>query len=128
MECEFSEFSYGYAAIKEAEAALVQHYRPTAAPTLPSLRQEAGLGYDVELRYVGFALMLQVKRCQYVSRSHPRSITWAAMGGTHYRFTVDVTGHQHTTLRALETRLRSSRIASEILYAAPLFHQRTEFD
>lgn len=37
MDFDFSEFSYGYVAIREAESVLSEVYRSAGAPVLPSL-------------------------------------------------------------------------------------------
>lgn len=126
MDCDFSEFSYGYAAIREAEAELAQIYQSLGAPILPSLKQEEKLGYDARINTVGYCLFLQFKRVEYVSRAHPASPTWPAAGGRHFRFSIDSDGHQHQALVALETSLVGS--AGDIYYTAPSFHRQREFD
>lgn len=115
MECKFSEFSYGYAAIREAESELALVYRANGAPVLPSLVAEEQLGWDAKQRFVEYALFLQFKRVQYVSRRHPSSRTWPHVGGRHYRFAIDTNGHQHQALLQLEAQLRSGAEAGEDL-------------
>lgn len=128
MDCDFSEFSYGYAAIREAEAELTAIYRSTGAPVLPSLVQEEKLGWDAKLRYVEYCLFLQFKRVEYVSRRHPASPTWPSVGRPHYRFSIDTDGHQHAALVDLEYSLAVGSDPGHIYYAAPAFHLQREFD
>lgn len=128
MDCDFSEFSYGYAAIREAEAELANIYRSAGAPVLPSLLQEEKLGWDAKLQYVEYCLFLQFKRVEYVSRSHPASPTWWSVGGPHYRFSIDTDGHQHAALVNLEAALATGADPGHIYYAAPGFHRQHEFD
>jgi hypothetical protein len=128
MECDFSEFSYGYAAIREAEAELTAIYKTAGAPVLPSLLQEEKIGWDAKLQYVEYALFLQFKRIEYVSRPHPASPTWWAAGGPHYRFSIDTDGHQHRALVDLETRLAFGSDPGHVYYAAPGFHRQHDFD
>lgn len=127
MQCEFSEFSYGYAAVREAESELAGMYKQSGAPTLPSLVEEATVGYDAKVPLVRYALFLQFKRSEYISRGHPDSPTWWHFGAPHYRFQIDVSGHQHRELRVLETRLGTS-FPGDVLYAAPMFYRQSEFD
>lgn len=128
MDCDFSEFSYGYAAIREAEAELANIYRSAGAPVLPSLLQEEKLGWDAKLQYVEYCLFLQFKRVEYVSRPHPASPTWWSVGGPHYRFSIDTDGHQHAALVNLEAALDTGEDPGHIYYAAPGFHRQHEFD
>lgn len=128
VDCEFSEFSYGYAAIREAEADLSAVYRAAGAPVLPSLLQEEHLGWDVSLRYVEYALFLQFKRPQFVSRRHPASPTWPQVGVPHYRVAIDTDGHQHAALAALQHSLSVGGEHGNVYYAAPVFHTQFDFD
>lgn len=128
MDCDFSEFSYGYAAIREAEAELATIYRRAGAPVLPSLLQEEKLGWDAKMQYVEYCLFLQFKRVEYVSRRHPASPTWGSVLGPHYRFSIDTDGHQHAALITLEAALAAGTDPGHIYYAAPAFHRQQEFD
>lgn len=128
MECEFSEFSYGYAAIREAEAELTQVYQSAGAPVLPSLLQEEKLGWDAHLEFVDYALFLQFKRVDFVSRRHPDSPSWDHVAGKHYRFAIDTDGHQHAALCELERNLASFAVPAHVYYAAPTFYRQIEFD
>ena len=128
MDCDFSEFSYGYAAIREAESELASIYHAAGAPVLPSLLAEEKLGWDAKLEFVEYALFLQFKRSEYVSRRHPASPTWWAVGGPHYRFSIDTDGHQHRALANLESSLAAGSDPGHVYYAAPGFHRQSEFD
>ncbi|MCU1376993.1 MAG: hypothetical protein JWO68_4279 [Actinomycetia bacterium] len=128
MEADFSEFSYGYAAIREAESILDGVYTSAGAPVLPSLIKEEKLGWDVHLAYVEYALFLQFKRSSFVSRRHPSSPTWPGVGSRHYRYSIDTDGHQHQALLKLENDLSKSAGSGNVYYAAPMFHGQDEFD
>lgn len=128
MDCDFSEFSYGYAAIREAEAELATIYRSAGAPVLPSLLQEEKLGWDAKLQFVEYCLFMQFKRVEYVSRRHPASPTWSHVGGPHYRFSIDTDGHQHDALVSLESALATGADPGHIYYVVPGFHMQHEFD
>lgn len=126
MDCQFSEFSYGYAATSEAEAIAGQYFARAGAPVFPSLRAEAELGWDVRLdTTVEWSLFLQFKRPEFVSRRHPGSPTWdAASVGKHFRVKVDTDSGQHMRLVELENDLK----IGDVLYAAPLFWQAKDFN
>ncbi|GHF22640.1 hypothetical protein [Pseudolysinimonas yzui] len=128
MDAEFSEFSYGYAAIREAEVGLGTIYKLAHAPKLPSLVEEELLGWDVHLAFVDYALFLQFKRPAFVSRRHPKSPTWDGVMAPHYRYSIDTDGHQHRALLRLEEKLALSPGTGDIYYAAPVFHRQLEFD
>lgn len=110
MDCTFSEFSYGYAAVREAETDLAAAYEPGEAVD------------DTQL--VDYVLFLQFKRIDYVSRRHPASPTWKHVGRRHFRFAVDTDGPQHRALVELESKLPRG----DVYYSAPLFHTDREFD
>ena len=60
MRPGFSEFSYVYALTE----ALVDDQRYLIQPTFPTQREEAKVGYNLELRFPGFSLFLQFKLMQ----------------------------------------------------------------
>jgi hypothetical protein len=95
---------------------------------LPSLLQEEDLGYDAQVPFVDYALFLQFKRTEYVSRRHPASPTWDYVNMPHYRFSIDTNGHQHAALARLEVRLNADPGSGEVFYAAPRFHLQADFD
>lgn len=128
MQADFSEFSFGYAAIREAESDLNAVYLRNGAPILPSLPHEEALGWDVNLPCLGYALFLQFKRAEFISRRHPDSPTWGHVGSKHYRFSIDTDGHQHQRLLELEKRIISGSIVGDVYYVAPTFHGKNEFD
>lgn len=128
MNCEFSEFSYGYAAIRHAEVDLFNMFGPGSFPFQPSLRAEATHGWDVRLAFPGFALLMQFKLSSFIGRPHPRSPTWGAVSTPHYRFAVDTRHHQFRALLALEQEMRRLRVPGDVLYAAPNFRTVNEFD
>lgn len=129
MDARFSEFSFGYAAIREAENALSEVYRTAGAPTLPSLKSEEQLGYDAEVPTLEYALFLQFKRQAYVSRRHPSSPTWDQVQNPHYRFAIDTGDNQHQRLLKLEQELTNNpQAVGNVYYVAPRFHEQADFD
>jgi hypothetical protein len=127
----FSEFSYGYGAIREAEAFLVAAGQAaTKAPLLPNLRIEHRLGYDAQLTHAGYVLLLQFKLPEYVSRRHPMSPTWDAAGAPHLRVSIDTASKQHATFLQLASTTAQPAIGTrmDVLYLAPDFWGITVFD
>ncbi len=136
---EFSEFSYGYAVVRQAEDLLTTMGAPlVGAPTLPSLLKENTVGYDAELVMVDFALFLQFKRSFFVSRRHPQGVcgivnggphcTWAHWQTEHYRFDVDTNSDQFVIMRGYETDISLGYRSGLSLYVAPAFHHQSELD
>jgi hypothetical protein len=128
MECEFSEFSYGYAAIRQAEADLTAVFSQPGPPLQPSLRDEASLGWDVGLLVPGFVAFMQFKLSEFIVRGRRDSPTWPAVGAPHHRFAIDTTHHQFEALLLLENRMRRGRIFGDVLYLAPCFSKYSQFD
>lgn len=128
MDADFSEFSYGYAAIREAEIEFGKTYKLAGAPKLPSLVEEENLGWDVRLAFVDFALFLQFKRSVFVSRRHPKSPTWHGPNTAHYRYAIDTDGHQHQALLRLQSDLAAVPGSGDVYYSAPVFHRQADFD
>lgn len=130
---DFSEFSYGYAVVHEAEDLLTTMGAGlVSAPTLPSLLKENTVGYDANLESVNFALFLQFKRSFFVSRQHTSGAcgyigpephcTWAFWNTEHYRFDVDMSSNQFRVMRGYETDIALAYRTGRSLYAAPAFH------
>ncbi len=124
MRSLISEFSYGFALTHE----LVLSLGPlVAAPILPSLIEEgrSGGGYDVKLEAPGIPLFLQFKRSERLSRSSAREIKAGAPLGVPF-FRVAITARrdsdQHDMLLELDEP------PNIVLYAAPMFHLKEEFD
>lgn len=128
MKTEFSEFSFGYAAIREAESALAAVYKQAGAPVLPSLLMEEKYGWDANLPMVEYALFLQFKRPVFVSRRHAKSPSWSYVGDRHYRFAIDTGELQHRRLLELESECASKGRRADVYYVAPLFHRQPDFD
>lgn len=134
---DFSEFSYGYAVVREAEIALAAAGAAlSAAPTLPSLLRENTVGYDAHLVTVNFALFLQFKRSFFVSRQHTQGwcgysgadphCTWAYWAAEHYRFDVESDSNQFAAMRGYEADIDAGRRSGLSLYVAPAFHRDHE--
>jgi hypothetical protein len=128
VHSDFSEFSYGYAAIHEAELELSAIYKQAGAPKLPSLVEEKDLGWDVRLAFVDFVVFLQFKRSEWISRRHPDSPTWGGVNAKHYRYGIDTSGHQHRALLRLEDELNAQPGNGNVYYVAPVFHTQSAFD
>lgn len=134
---DFSEFSYGYAVVRQAEDLLATIGAGlVGAPTLPSLLKENTVGYDAELVAVDFALFLQFKRSFFVSRQHTQGpcgyvggephCTWAYWNTEHYRFDVDTDSNQFHAMRGYETSIALGYGKGLSLYLAPAFHKETD--
>lgn len=124
----FSEFTFGYAAIREAESTLAQIYRSAGAPVLPSLRLEATHGWDAKVPMLEYALFLQFKRPEFISRRHPGSPTWDHIGNPHYRFAIRTGEHQYQRLLELENDIANGAEVGDVYYVAPRFHRQADFD
>lgn len=128
MDADFSEFSFGYAAIREAESTLTAVYGAAGAPVLPSLQLEEKRGWDAKVPTLDYALFMQFKRPTFVSRRHPSSPTWDQVGNPHYRVAIHTGEHQHQRLLELENELSSDALAANVYYVAPRFHLQADFD
>jgi hypothetical protein len=95
-----SEFSFGYAFLHEQTLA---HWNNlTAAPILPSLQQEANVGWDAHLPLEGEAFFYQFKLSEYLFRSNARFIDNGTYNSPYYRVTLHrrENNRQHRLLRA----------------------------
>jgi hypothetical protein len=124
MKSLISEFSYGFALTHELVSALGSL---SAAPVFPSLIEEgrAGGGYDVKLEAPGLPLFLQFKRSDCLSRRSAREIRAGAPLTTPYyriEITAKADSDQHEMLIDLD------QLPNLVFYAAPMFHQKGEFD
>lgn len=124
MKSLISEFSYGFALTHELVLALGNL---TAAPIFPSLIEEgrAGGGYDVKLAAPGIPLFLQFKRSDCLSRRSAREIQSGAPLTTPFywiEITAKADSAQHEMLIDLD------EAPNLVFYAAPMFHQKVEFD
>jgi hypothetical protein len=119
---DISEFSYGYAVTE----ALVRRWRPNldTAPVFPSLIEEGGLGYDVNLVRRGVPYFLQFKLSDCMVRGTVYEARQGLLDVPFYRMLLRPSRHsqQHQLLCDLEARGRIVR------YVAPMFHRATEFN
>lgn len=119
MRSDFTEFSYGFAALNE----LVTQFPGTgglhAAPMLPTLRDENTLGYDARLDSVHGVFFLQFKCAMRLTR--PRAKQWPAYGQPYYAFDLRNTWRspQHDALCRLQGALP---FAGHVAYVASAFH------
>lgn len=124
MRSLISEFSYGFALTHELVLSLGSL---AAAPVFPSLIEEgkAGGGYDVKLEAPGLPLFLQFKRSERLTRGTAREIKAGAPLSLPYH-RIALTGRrdsdQHDMLIELD------QAPNAVFYAAPMFHQKEEFD
>lgn len=122
VDCDFSEFSYGYACIREAEGVIATAYAQAGAPHLPSLKEENKVGWDAAINTtMDYALFLQFKRPEFVSRQHPQSRTWPHAGSKHYRVSIDTDHAQHAALTNLEHQITTGVKKGDVFYVAPTF-------
>lgn len=124
MRSMISEFSYGFALTHELVLSLGSL---VAAPVFPSLIEEgkAGGGYDVKLEAPGLPLFLQFKRSEKLTRGSAREIRAGAPLTLPYHriaLTARRDSDQHDMLIELD------QAPNFVFYAAPMFHQKEEFD
>lgn len=124
MRSLISEFSYGFALTHELVLSLGSL---VAAPVFPSLIEEgkAGGGYDVKLEAPGLPLFLQFKRSECLTRGTAREIKSNAPLTLPYHriaLTARSDSDQHDMLIELD------QAPNTVFYAAPMFHQKDEFD
>lgn len=119
-----SEFSYGYGVTREVEK-LLASVGLNAVPFLPSLLQEATLGFDVGFNKKGAPLLIQFKLGQVLARyrrSTPTE-TIPVLARPFWRFWVD-TSEQDGQYEAL---LKAELDGAETYYAAPRFSNWTDY-
>ncbi len=120
----FSEFTYGFALTNE----IVGWTAFSCAPIFPNLIEEGkkGGGYDLKLQRPGFALYLQFKRADYMTRSSAREISkfGADLKTPFHRFSIidSARSNQHELLLALD------ETNNMVFYAAPRFYSKAEID
>ncbi len=123
------EYSYGMSMTWELVHRIGGVGSLRAAPLVPSLQQEAYLGFDVAVESDWVTLLLQYKVATRLKYSSARESRW--MGVPYFRFYVktDVTDNgqcQHNTLVRLQQRLAGSM--EYVYYVAPLFDTTEEFN
>jgi hypothetical protein len=113
-----SEFSYGYGVTREVEQSLrAIGLRPT--PFLPSLIQEAKVGFDVLFDRPGIPLLLQFKLGEAVQRFVRTDKTKPApqLKRPFWRFSVDT----EEVNGQFDLLLKWEQAGSEVYYVAPRF-------
>ncbi len=118
-----SEFSYGYGATREAEAAL-RSAGLTATPFLPSLIHENELGFDVAFDRPGAVLMLQFKLGQQMKRyrSVPLGAPAPPVSIPFWRF------HLNTSEDQFRLLVDAEQNGAEAYYVAPRFSDWLEYE
>jgi hypothetical protein len=113
-----SEFSYGYGITREIER-LLDGIGIKTAPFLPSLAQEANLGFDVGFKKPGAAILVQFKLGQNVRRFvRPKSMMVApGVAKPFWRFNINTAEPEGQ----YETLLKAEQDGAEVYYAAPRF-------
>lgn len=117
----FSEFSYGYAVVREID--FIYGHNGFSLPTFPTLREEASLGYDVALTIANTSFFLQFKRSDELNSR--RSSLNGVLSRPYYRFPVTrrKKSRQHDILVQLASRLASK--GHKVGYVAPTFTRQT---
>lgn len=119
-----SEFSYGYGVTRDVEN-LVRARGLRATPFLPSLVQEASLGFDVAFDLPGFPILLQFKLGEEIRRFRAGAVVAAAPQPLHrpyWRYKIDTSEDQFINLLRWETA------GAGVYYAAPRFSAWSTFD
>src|SRR6266850_4523611 len=95
-----SEFTFGYAFLHEQTNK--QWGNLKAAPILPSLQQEADVGWDAHLPAVGTDFYYQFKLTERLSRANAKYIADGTYSGAYYRISLHRrdANRQHKRLRA----------------------------
>lgn len=119
VRSDFTEFSYGFAALNELVAQFPGTGGLHAAPMLPTLRDENRLGYDARLESVHGVFFLQFKCAIRLTR--PRAKQWPAYGQPYYAFDLrnKRRSPQHDALCRLQSALP---FAGHVAYVASGFH------
>jgi len=132
---EFSEFTYGYAVMRETETFLTKHAGAlTRAPEQPSLIKENTVGYDAKFVTVDFAVLLQFKVPFFTSRQHSRGAcgpdhcTWSAWRREHFRVWVDVGSNQQSAMREYEREIDSGAYLGLSCYVTPAYWKQRGHD
>lgn len=122
MNCQFSEFTYGFLLCNEILNKGRKKKTITNIPTFPSLLQEAKVGYDVKIPRRGLPLFLQFKLAQYFSYKG-RAKCKSGYTQNFFRITVyrQRVSPQHNRLWEL------ARQQPQVYYAAPRFHLEVDF-
>lgn len=114
----FSEFTFGFAFLHEQANRYLGSL--ICAPVLPSLREEAGVGYDARLPTRGIDFYYQFKISEYLKRRTATYIQDGTYSGPYYRFWLD--NSQHRTLFCLAQRKQYT------FYVAPRISNKKDFD
>lgn len=113
-----SEFSYGYGVTREIEG-LLESVGLKTAPFLPSLLQEAQLGFDVGFDKPGAVLLVQFKLGQSLQRFVRTKGTAQVplLSRPFWRFNINTAEPEGQ----YETLLKAEGDGAEVYYAAPRF-------
>lgn len=136
MRTQFSEFTYGYAVMQETEKFLTKHAGGlTKAPVQPSLIKENIVGYDAKFVTVDFAVLLQFKVPDFISRRHPvggcgpAHCSWGAWGSQqHYRFEVDTRSNQYLAMSKYEREIAGRKYRGLSCYVTPAYWEQQVHD
>lgn len=119
-----SEFSYGYGVTREVETR-IQARGLRVTPFLPSLVQEAQLGFDVAFNAPGYPILLQFKLGEELRRFRRSSGVPTVPHPLHrpfWRYKIDTAEDQFRKL------VRWERRGADVYYAAPRFSTWHKFD
>lgn len=138
MRCEFSEFSYGYACMREAEATLNAVFPPLRAPVQPSLLTENRVGYDAAFFQVDYTLFLQFKRSEHITRRHTSTCvadgehdmrcSWMHWPTPHFRFDIDTSSNQYAAMSKYAAEVATGAMKGDSYYVAPMFIRERALD
>lgn len=121
MKSEFNEFTYAYAVTED----IIRHLSTTltAAPFIPSLREEGatGGGYDLRLSQPGYAIFYQYKVAERIGK-HGK--LWKDFGNDYYRF--KIWASKNSDQQQLLLDLENS--GEQVFYAAPRFYKNSELN
>jgi hypothetical protein len=117
-----SEFTFGFAFLFELTRA--NWANVTAAPILPSLKQEQDEGWDAQLPVVGTPFFYQFKLAEYLSRSNAKYIMDETYKDPYFRIALHDrdNNRQHRLLWELGQR------NPDTFYVAPELRTRSQFN
>ncbi len=121
-EIGVSEFTFGYAFLYEQTQA--NWGALTAAPVLPSLRQEEEQGWDAHLPVEGIDFYYQFKLSDYLSRGNAAHIRDGTYVGPYYRFWL----HRRNNNRQHHRLKLHSTENPNTFYVAPEFNSIEQFN
>lgn len=123
MKSDFSEFTYGFLLCSEILNKKRRRQIISSAPRLPSLLEEAKIGYDVEIPRRGLPLFLQFKLAQYL-KPNSRARCSSSYNQEFFRITL----YKRTKSRQHNLLCELAQKSPHVYYTAPAFYLERDFN